>query len=47
MKKTKLSFSEQLIVELLAKLNSIDPNLALDYKDEVSEEVWELATKEQ
>lgn len=47
MKKTKLSFSEQLIVELLATLNSIDPNLALGFKDKVSDEVWELSTKEQ
>ena len=47
MKKTKLSFSEQLIVELLAILNSINPNLALGFKDKVSDEVWELATKEQ
>ena len=47
MKKTKLSFSEQLIVELLATLNSINPKFALHYKDKVSDEVWELATKEQ
>jgi hypothetical protein len=46
MKKTKLSFSEQLIIKLLATLNSIDPNLALGFKDEVPDEVWELATKE-
>lgn len=44
MKLSNLSFSEQTLVFVLAKLYSIDPEAINEFKDEVSEEIWDFVT---
>jgi len=39
----KLTLSEQLMVRMIARLMVLDPVFAEDSKEDVSEEVWELA----
>ena len=46
MKLSKLSFSEQTIVAILAKLHKIDPEAALQFKATVGEDIWELIIQE-
>jgi hypothetical protein len=46
MKLTGLSFTEQTLVFVLAKLYSIDKEAINEFKDEVSEEIWDLVTTE-
>jgi hypothetical protein len=45
MKLEKLTLSEQVLVKILAKLNSIDPSSAAEFEDEVTEEVMYHALK--
>lgn len=46
MKLSELSFSEQTIVAILAKLHKINPEAALQFKATVDEDIWELVIQE-
>lgn len=41
----KLTFSEQLVVRILAKLLSTNHKSADEFKDEVSEDMWRIANE--
>ena len=45
MKLTELPFSEQTIVAILAKLHQTNPEVALEFRSVVGEDVWNLVTQ--
>lgn len=45
MKLTGLSFTEQTLVSVLAKLYSIDKEAINEFRDEVPEEIWDFVTR--
>ena len=47
MKLQELTLSEQVLVRILKKLQSIDPNSIEQFKDEVGEEVWSFVEKQE